>query len=175
MFPAKEGVDDWDKSVSFPVNASALRSISSFQVTRMRHVLSVVCVLVPLTALGGIPRCADAKFQRADLLTPEQWRSVLAEQADGDPVLLEAVEQEHVRSQGDPVPKGVPIAISWTQARTLILLGTVRTTYQKHDLKVILATHSGRRFITQEPTLDAVTKVVAEVDPCHAYIRQVTE
>jgi len=141
----------------------------------MRSVLFAVYAVLPLTVLANTPLCGDAKFQRADLLTPEQWQSVLAEKADGDPVLLEAIEHEHTRGHDDPAPKGAPIPISWTQARTLILLGTVRTTYQAHDLKVVLATHSGRRFITQEPTLDAVSKVVSAVDPCHAYIRQVME
>jgi hypothetical protein len=141
----------------------------------MRSVLFAVCGVLPFAVLANTPLCGSAKFQRADLLTPEQWQSVLAENADGDPVLLEAIEHERTQGQDDLAPKGAPIPISWTQARTLILLGAVRTTYQAHDLRVILAMHSGRRFITHEPTLDAVSKVVAAVDPCHAYIRQVTE
>ena len=142
----------------------------------MRSVLVAACAsFLPFAALADTPLCGDAKFQRADLLTPEQWQSVLAEKASGDPVLLEVIENERARGQDDSAPKGPPAPISWVQARTLILLGTVRTTYQSHDRKVVLATHLGRRFITEEPTLDAVTKVVAEVDPCHAYIRQVTE
>jgi hypothetical protein len=171
---AKEGTDDRDKAASIDGNANPRRSTSSLEVIFMRSAFFAVCVLLPLTLLANTPQCVDTKFRRADLLTPEQWQAILAGNARGDPVLQEVIAHERERARDDPPQSGVPVQISWKQARTLILLGTVRTTYQAHDLKVLLAMNSGRRF-TEEPKLDAISRVVGTVDPCHAYIRQVTE
>ena len=141
----------------------------------MRSVRIAMFLLFPVTVLANTPLCGDAKFQHADLLTPAQWQSVLAGEAGGDPVVQEEIEHQHARDQRDPAPKGPPTPISWTQATTLILLGTVRTAYQSHDLKVVLAMHSGRLFSAREPVLDDVFRIVAAADPCHSYIRLVTE
>lgn len=130
--------------------------------------LLAACALSPFAVVAKTPLCGE-------ILSPDQWKSVLSEKADGDPVLSEAIEHERARNQDDPSPKGIPMLISWTQARTLVLLGTVRTTHQMHDLKVVLVTISGRRFVTAEPKIDEIDKVVAVVDPCHAYVRQLTE
>jgi hypothetical protein len=146
-----------------------------FEVIPMRSVLFAMCVLIPLTILANTPLFGDARFQRANLLSPDQWKAILAEKADGGPVVQEVIAHEHEMQREDPPQSGVPVHISWKQARTLILLGTVRTTYQSHDLKVLLALNSGRRFITEEPKLDAVIQVVNMVDPCGAHIRLVTE
>jgi len=108
-------------------------------------------------------------------LSYDERRAVVAEEAKGDPVLFEAIALEHTKDADLSRPQGEPIRISWDQALKLILLGTVRTAVQHHDLSIALITRSGRQFTTRESRLGEIWKAVAIVDPCGVYITKVTE
>jgi hypothetical protein len=136
-------------------------------------------ILVLWTFLSGVvwadsPLCGDTKPPHADLLTAAQWQSVLDGKPAGDPIVMEAIDQEK-KKYDEAAPISNPSPIQWEQARKLVLLGVVRTTFQLHDLTVRLVTASGRWFVTREPRIDEIYRVAAVVDPCHVYIRHVTE
>jgi hypothetical protein len=141
----------------------------------MPSVLIVFLGLFPLVAWAGPSMCGDTKPQRADLLTHEQWRAVLAETPNGDPVLEEAVALEKAKYKEERPDVGQPIRVEWLQARKLILLGAVKTAVQYHDLSVWLLTATGKAYLTREPKIDEVFQVTSVVDPCGIYIQHVTE
>jgi hypothetical protein len=142
----------------------------------MKHISLLVVCLIPLVAHAEPRLCDESGPQRADLLTPEQWQSVLNEEPNGDPVLVEAIAAEKARHDYlGAMETAEPIAIDWAQARKLVLLGVVRTTFQSHDLTVRLLTRSGRLYVTEEPRIDEIWRVAHIVDPCDVYIQHVTE
>jgi len=148
----------------------------------MRTLLIALCALTANAAIANPVMCGDKKPQRADLLSPEQWRAVLDGRAGGDPVLEEAAALERV-SESDANQDGVrlvrpgdqPQILTWGQARTIILLGAARLLVQSHNLTVQILARSGKSYKTHEPRIDDVWKIAAIVDPCGIYIRRVTQ
>jgi hypothetical protein len=57
--------------------------------------------------------------------------------------------------------------ISWEEARQLILSGAVEFVFQAHSLEVQLTLSDRRRYITTEPSIDEVFRVIGECgSPC---------
>ena len=63
---------------------------------------------------------------------------------------------------GDDVNTASPQETSWELAKEMILAGQVETLTQFHDLKVILELKDGSQFITTEPALDDIVKLVEQ-------------
>lgn len=63
-----------------------------------------------------------------------------------------------------------PVAISWDQARKLVLLGSVRTILRTKGLQLRLVSRSGNVFVTAEPTEGDARRLADVVDPCHVFI-----
>jgi hypothetical protein len=66
-----------------------------------------------------------------------------------------------------PVPSGgaggnlpTPTVITWSAAENLILSGDVQQVMQTHSRQVTLVHQDGRSFITTEPVIDDVFKVI---------------
>lgn len=72
-------------------------------------------------------------------------------------------------------PKSLPEKVSWEQAVTLIRGGGIEAVMQSHNLQVWMRSKDGRQYLTREPGIDAVARVIREVDPDGKSIRYGTE
>jgi hypothetical protein len=142
----------------------------------MRSLIVAIFSLAPLSIVAAQPPlCGDKKAQHADLLSVEQWQSVLNETPGDDPVLEEAIALEKAKYGEEPPNLEKAIRVNWDQARKLILLGAVRQTEQNHNLTVWLITGTGRIYVSREPHIDEIYRVAGIVDPCGVYIQHTTE
>lgn len=142
----------------------------------MRSFVVAFFSLAPISIVGAQPPlCGDKTPQHTDLLSFEQWQSVLNETPGDDPVLEEAIALEKAKYGEKPPTLEKAIRVTWDQARKLILLGAVRQTEQSHDLTVWLITGTGRIYVSREPQIDEIYRVAGIVDPCDIYIQHTTE
>jgi hypothetical protein len=62
-------------------------------------------------------------------------------------------------NDGDEIP--------WPQAIGMIMTGMVTNVVQTHDMKVMVTIQDGRTFMTLEPAIDEVMRVIEQCgDPC---------
>jgi hypothetical protein len=141
----------------------------------MRTAIALLCTLIPAAALAETPLCGDTKPQHWDLFSPDELKAVLDGKPHGDPVLEEAVAIEAAARSGPIRATPSSKQLTWAQARKMVLVGAVTQIVQSHSKRVELTGRSGTIYVTREPELDAVFKIAAVVDPCHVYIRWITE
>ncbi len=67
------------------------------------------------------------------------------------------------------------VDVDWPQAKRMVYSGLVTTAIQNHALHVWIVSVSGRSYHAIEPRVDEVFHAVAVVDPCHRYVRQISE
>jgi hypothetical protein len=65
--------------------------------------------------------------------------------------------------------------ITWEEAVALFRYNAVEMAFQAHDLKVVLVTKDGKKYVVEELTVDAVLRLIEEVDPKRERIRYGTE
>jgi hypothetical protein len=90
--------------------------------------------------------------------------------AGDEPSVLSALESvlgPQVAGRPMPETNDAPTRISWEEARQFILSGAVEFVFQAHSLEVQLTLHDGQHFITTEPSIDEVFRVVGDCGtPC---------
>lgn len=67
------------------------------------------------------------------------------------------------------------VSINWSEVPALLRSGRVEAIVQLHDLTVTLTTMDGGKFITREPSLDAILAAIREHAPNADSIVQATE
>jgi hypothetical protein len=93
-----------------------------------------------------------------------------------DEMLKDEARQEKEFETHTPLPNFTsPTPLDWLSARILIGLGYATQVMQSHDRTVLLLSKSGMSFRTKEPHLDDVIHVVLQIDPCHVFVRVLTE
>jgi hypothetical protein len=111
-----------------------------------------------------------------DRLSRDELEALRNKNRAFSPLVSELLDQ---RSSPNAPPKLPDVSaaqrIDWEQARRMVWNGLVTTTLQGHDLSVVLVTTSGRVYRTTEPRIDEIYRVAALIDPCHRYIRHITE
>jgi hypothetical protein len=150
------------------------RSTSPLAVRGMRVALLLVCWFLPLVALGSAPDCESTGLRPRGTLTATEWKTVTSNSPTSDPVILEArfllnkgsddLSAEELRQA---------VKIPWSQARRLILLGSVtrvRLALDSGVYLVTLRTRSGKSYSTREAAPHDLTNLVKLVDPCGIYI-----
>jgi hypothetical protein len=141
----------------------------------MRIALLTLLNSISISVWAGPTWCGDAGPQHADLLTTDQWKAVLSEQAGSDPVLEGALAVERHKYSTDIPNSENTTPIEWTQVRKLVLLGAVKRTFEGHALAIFLVTISGRRYSSREPHAGDLGRLTDVVDPCGVYIHRVLE
>ena len=72
-------------------------------------------------------------------------------------------------------PEAVPLMLSWPEAEQMILSGDVQQVAQTHALAVYLTLKDGREFVTKEPSIDEVFRLVERCGEKCAGIALATE
>ena len=72
-------------------------------------------------------------------------------------------------------PEAMPMTLSWPEAEQMILSGDVQQVAQTHALAVYLTLKDGREFVTKEPSIDEVFRVVERCGEKCAGIALATE
>jgi hypothetical protein len=73
------------------------------------------------------------------------------------------------------LPEATPMTLSWPEAEQMILSGEVQQVAQTHALAVYLTLKDGREFVTKEPSIDEVFRVVERCGEKCAGIALATE
>jgi hypothetical protein len=74
-----------------------------------------------------------------------------------------------------PVAPPTAQHVSWETAVALLRSGSITGVMQDHSLYVSLESKDGQKYVTREPRIDAVWRVIREVDPKRESIRFITE
>lgn len=106
------------------------------------------------------------------LLSSDQRKAALQGKRTGDPVVEEATLRLRIlRTPSAETPKGTK-SLNWEQARTLILLGVISSTFEFGDGSVVLVALSGSDYRTTPPSNKALHVTLDSVDPCLLFIRR---
>ena len=65
--------------------------------------------------------------------------------------------------------------ITWEEAVALFKYNLVEMAFQAHDLKAVLVTKDGKKYVVEEPAVDAVLRLIEKVDPKREHIKYGTE
>jgi hypothetical protein len=131
--------------------------------------LAIISSAVSQPVYAQSTRCGD------DALTEGQMAAILSRHPGNDRLLQEAMtlpRYQHATGQFD---NKTAIAVTWIEARTLILIGVIEAVNQSRNGELLLRTRTGKVFRTREPKYGDVVELTARVDPCHAFIDVVTE
>lgn len=113
---------------------------------------------------------------------PEQiWPTLREQSALASASASNGAVAEYVAHQHREVAPSRPTAaerasrVEWEDARRMILRGYVVAIEQDHQGGILLTTDRGNVFKTIEPKIDNVFVVASVVDPCHRFIKIITE
>jgi hypothetical protein len=106
------------------------------------------------------------------LLSSDQGKAALEGERSGDPLVDEAaLRLKTLKTPSVGTPTGTT-SLTWRQARTLILPGLVRSTFEFGDGSVVLVALSGADYRTKPPSKAALNATLDSVDPCFLFIRR---
>jgi hypothetical protein len=141
----------------------------------MRTAFVLLCTLASTLVHADTLQCGDSKPQHSGLFSEDEWKAILDGKTHGDPVLEEVAALEATNGAAPVRATATSKQLSWAQARKMVLAGVVNDIHQSHNLRVELVTRSGSIYVTREPKIDAVFEIAHVVDPCHVFIRMITE
>jgi hypothetical protein len=144
-----------------------------------RTLLSVgVCLCLSARVFGDdqIPNVRCEVDKSVEALTQPEKDALRRGDRSFSSLVAELIEKNGPPEKHPELPDtGNAKAIDWQQAKRMLWNGLITTVMQTHKRSVVLVTPSGRAYRTTEPTIDDVLRAAALVDPCHKYIRFITE
>ncbi len=107
--------------------------------------------------------------------TPREQSTLESGRAGSGAVAEYVAHRRREVAPSQPRPVARATYVEWEDAKRMILRGYVVAIEQNHRGEILLTTDRAKFFKTSEPQIDNVFVVASVVDPCHRFIKLITE